>query len=116
MKPRFGKLMSVWTTPRQLRKLADKLEAQMSEVKLGDDLPTVQYYGVDDAVLRIMIDQEEWEDEKRRPLPRQYIVMVKYIDHSVGIRGPFLGIKEASSFCREFQCPPGGSVTVHAIE
>jgi hypothetical protein len=53
------------TTPAQLRRIADGLESQWKECRLGDDVPKIVQYGVAHCELHIVIDQDEMRMTER---------------------------------------------------
>jgi hypothetical protein len=64
MTPEIFKMTKIRVTPRELRRLADALEKEWKEIKIGDDLPTRRIYGVGCEVV-FVVDQGRMQDEER---------------------------------------------------
>lgn len=59
-RPRRYEGVELVTTPKELRELADKLEAEWRRTKLGEEVPSVKLIGHQmDTEVVIRIDQEE---------------------------------------------------------
>lgn len=56
---RIGKLIVFWTTPNELRLIADNLERQWSKAKIGGEIPKHIEYAPDYSELQFKIDQEK---------------------------------------------------------
>lgn len=65
MIPKQVNLCVIYTTPKQLRALADRLDDRLTKTRLGEDMPTETFYPDGNAEVRFAIDQDELHREKR---------------------------------------------------
>ena len=63
MRVRYKQVMEFWVTPQTLRTIADKLEREFYAARIGDDVPSHTFFGVEGEV-RIVVDQENMPKEK----------------------------------------------------
>jgi hypothetical protein len=54
-----------FTTPSQLRNIADKMEHEIARRIPGDDVPSHMIYGEGNVRLQIMLNQERFHKERR---------------------------------------------------